>query len=209
MIHKHEVIMIPVGDLKPYENNARTHSESQVEQLTKSIKQFGFNNPILVQDDLTVVAGHGRLLAAKKLGMTEVPVIKLRHLTREQVKAYVLADNKLALNAGWDDEILKAELQAIQNAGEVDMEAIGFSDAEMAQLLQEAIVDNAAAEWKDMPEYINEDKTAFRSIIIHMAGQAEVAEFAELIKQNITPKTKSLWYPEQVKMDTKSKTYGD
>ena len=128
MIHKHEVIMIPVGDLKPYENNARTHSESQVEQLTKSIKQFGFNNPILVQDDLTVVAGHGRLLAAKKLGMTEVPVIKLRHLTREQVKAYVLADNKLALNAGWDDEILKAELQAIQNAGEVDMEAIAAEE---------------------------------------------------------------------------------
>jgi hypothetical protein len=109
-----------------------------VEQLTKSIKQFGFNNPILVQDDLTVVAGHGRLLAAKKLGLEKVPVIKLKHLSKEQVKAYVLADNKLALNAGWDAEILRDELLAIQAADEVDMSAIGFSDAEMLSLISDA-----------------------------------------------------------------------
>jgi hypothetical protein len=134
----HEVIMIPVWDLKPYENNARTHSEEQVEQLTKSIKQFGFNNPILVQEDLTVVAGHGRLLAAKKLGLEKVPVIKLKHLSQAQVKAYVLADNKLASNAGWDAEILRDELLAIQAADEVDMSAIGFSDAEMLSLISDA-----------------------------------------------------------------------
>lgn len=147
----HEVILIPVWDLKPYENNARTHSEEQVDQLTKSIKQFGFNNPILVQDDLTVVAGHGRLMAAKKLGLEKVPVIKLKHLTKEQVKAYVLADNKLALNAGWDDEILKAELLAIQEAGEVDMEAIGFSDEEMKALIDGVEVEDDTP--KDRPEY--------------------------------------------------------
>jgi len=138
----HTVLMIPTWDLKPYENNARTHSPEQVEQLTKSIKQFGFNNPILVQEDLTVVAGHGRLMAAKKLGLESVPVIKLRHLTQEQVKAYVLADNKLALNAGWDDEILKAELLAIQEAGEIDMDAIGFSDDEMKAMIDGVDVDD-------------------------------------------------------------------
>ena len=138
MTTHHEVILIPVWDLKPYANNARTHSDEQVEQLTKSIKQFGFNNPILVQEDLTVVAGHGRLLAAKKLGLESVPVIKLKHLTKEQVKAYVLADNKLALNAGWDTEILRDELLAIQAADEVDMSAIGFSDAEMLSLISDA-----------------------------------------------------------------------
>jgi hypothetical protein len=147
----HEIILIPVWDLKPYENNARTHSDEQVEQLTKSIKQFGFNNPILVQDDLTVVAGHGRLLAAKKLGLEKVPVIKLKHLSKEQVKAYVLADNKLALNAGWDDEILKAELLAIQEAGEVDMEAIGFSDEEMKALIDGVEVEDDTE--KDRAEY--------------------------------------------------------
>ena len=152
MISHHEVISVPVWDLKPYENNARTHSPEQVEQLTKSIKQFGFNNPILVQDDLTVVAGHGRLLAAKKLGLEKVPVIKLKHLTKEQVKAYVLADNKLALNAGWDDEILKAELLAIQEAGEVDMEAIGFSDEEMKALIDGVEVEDEETN-KDRPEY--------------------------------------------------------
>ena len=141
----HQVISVPVWDLKPYENNARTHSDEQVDQLTKSIRQFGFNNPILVQDDLTVVAGHGRLLAAKKLGLESVPVIKLKHLTPAQVKAYVLADNKLALNAGWDDEILKAELLAIQEAGEVDMEAIGFSDEEMTALIDGVEVEDDTA----------------------------------------------------------------
>jgi hypothetical protein len=153
----HEIILIPVWDLKPYENNARTHSDEQVEQLTKSIKQFGFNNPILVQDDLTVVAGHGRLLAAKKLGLEKVPVIKLKHLSKEQVKAYVLADNKLALNAGWDAEILRDELLAIQAADEVDMSAIGFSDAEMLSLISAAVAQNTSgpggAVTSDRPEY--------------------------------------------------------
>lgn len=151
MLHHHEVLSVPVWDLKPYANNARTHSDDQVEQLTKSIREFGFNNPILVQEDLTVVAGHGRLMAAKKLGLEKVPVIKLKHLTKEQVKAYVLADNKLALNAGWDDEILKSELMAIQEAGEIDMEAIGFSDDEMKALIEGVEIEEEKP--GDNPEY--------------------------------------------------------
>lgn len=138
MNQNHEVTMVSINDLKPYEANARTHSDEQVEQIQESIKAFGFNNPILVQEDLTIVAGHGRLMAAKKLGLTSVPVITLKHLTAEQARAYVLADNKLALNSGWDNELLKAELIAIQEAGEVDLSIIGFSPEEMADIMGES-----------------------------------------------------------------------
>jgi ParB/RepB/Spo0J family partition protein len=138
MKQNHEVTMVSVSDLKPYEANARTHSDEQVTQLMESIKAFGFNNPILVQEDLTIVAGHGRLMAAQKLGLNSVPVITLKHLTAEQARAYVLADNKLALNSGWDNELLKAELIAIQEAGEVDLSIIGFSPEEMADIMGES-----------------------------------------------------------------------
>jgi hypothetical protein len=184
----HEVILIPVWDLKPYENNARTHSDEQVEQLTKSIKQFGFNNPILVQEDLTVVAGHGRLLAAKKLGLEKVPVIKLRHLSKEQVKAYVLADNKLALNAGWDDELLKAELMAIQEAGEVDMAAIGFSDEEMKALIEGVEVEEETN--SERPSYSKKVDTPIYSPkgdkpeLGELVNPAKAQELIDKIKQS-------------------------
>ena len=95
-----------VQDLIPYTNNARTHSDAQVAQIAASIREFGFTNPILTDGERGIIAGHGRLLAARKLGMTEVPVIELAHLTPAQRKAYILADNKLAMNAGWDDDLL-------------------------------------------------------------------------------------------------------
>src|SRR5437016_4541852 len=93
---------IPVSALQPYAGNARTHSKKQIRQIAKSIKRFGFNNPVLVGDDLTIIAGHGRVEAAKLLGLTEVPVVRLSHLSDADRRAYILADNKLAENAGWD-----------------------------------------------------------------------------------------------------------
>ena len=98
---KHPKIeMVPVSVLRPYARNARTHSQKQVSQIAHSIRRFGFTNPVLVSDDGEIVAGHGRVMAAKQLGMTDVPVLRLSHLTRDERRAYVLADNKLALNAG-------------------------------------------------------------------------------------------------------------
>src|SRR5450755_3824179 len=94
-----------VAELVPYARNARTHADAQVAQIAASIREFGFTNPVLVDGERGVIAGHGRLLAARKLGMTEVPTIELSHLTVAQKRAYVLADNKLALNAGWDDDM--------------------------------------------------------------------------------------------------------
>jgi hypothetical protein len=109
----------PIDRLVPYEKNARTHSAEQVAQIAASIQEFGFTNPILVASDDGILAGHGRLAAAKDLGLSEVPVVVLDHLTPTQRRAYVLADNKLALNAGWDEELLKSELLDL---GELDFD---------------------------------------------------------------------------------------
>ncbi|MBS0640901.1 MAG: site-specific DNA-methyltransferase [Proteobacteria bacterium] len=123
-----------VRDLIPYARNARTHSEAQVAQIAASIREFGFTNPILVDGDRGVIAGHGRLLAARKLGLTEVPTIELAHLTPAQKRAYVLADNKLALNAGWDDDLLRIELADLQIEG-FDLGLTGFNADEIGALL--------------------------------------------------------------------------
>ena len=125
----------PVDRLIPYARNARTHSEEQIEQIACSIREFGFTNPILVDTDAGILAGHARLLAARRVGLSEVPVILLDHLTETQKRAYILADNKLALNAGWDDELLAKELAALAADG-LDRSLTGFSDEELAALLQ-------------------------------------------------------------------------
>jgi ParB-like chromosome segregation protein Spo0J len=123
----------PVERLVPYARNARTHSAEQVAQIAASIVEFGFTNPLLVDSSDGIVAGHGRLLAARKLGLVEVPVIVLDHLSETQRRAYVLADNRLALSAGWNDEVLAAELAALENDG-FDLGLIGFSEHELADL---------------------------------------------------------------------------
>ena len=99
--------------LKPYENNPRTHSEAQIDRLVRSLKEFGFTNPVLIDKNLNVVAGHGRLLAAEILNLEKIPTISLEHLTEDQRKAYVIADNQLALASGWDDDLLQSELAAL------------------------------------------------------------------------------------------------
>ena len=118
------------SDLRPYSRNARTHSRKQVRQIADSIERFGFTNPVLVSDDGEIIAGHGRVEAAKLLGMTTVPTLRLSHLSPEERRAYVLADNKLALNAGWDQDILAIELQALIDL-DFDVTLTGFSLAEV------------------------------------------------------------------------------
>src|SRR3984957_21166609 len=109
--------MWPIDKLIPYTRNPRTHSEAQVAQIAASIAAFGFNNPILVDTKAGIIAGHGRLLAARTLKLAEVPVIVLDHLTEAQQRAYIIADNQLALNAGWNDDLLRSELAALQEEG--------------------------------------------------------------------------------------------
>ena len=128
-----EIIQRKTNDLIPYVNNTRTHSDEQVTQIASSINEFGFTNPILLDENSGVIAGHGRIMAAKKLGIEEVPTITLTGLSEAQIKAYIIADNKLALNAGWDEELLKVEIEALQEM-EFDIDLLGFSIDELDDL---------------------------------------------------------------------------
>ena len=123
----------PIDELIPYALNSRTHSDEQVAQIAASIKEFGFNNPVLLDKENGIIAGHGRVLAARKLGLKEIPTIELSHLTDTQRKAYVIADNKLALNAGWDMELLSLEMGDLRDEG-FDLSLIGFNDDELANM---------------------------------------------------------------------------
>lgn len=131
-----QVEQLKVGDLIPYVNNSRTHSDEQVMQVASSIKEFGFTNPILIDDDGGIIAGHGRLMAAKKLGLDEVPCIRLGHLSEAQRKAYVIADNQLALNSGWDVDVLKIEMERLGEL-DFDLELLGFDDSFMNDLFDD------------------------------------------------------------------------
>jgi hypothetical protein len=124
---------LPLDDLIPYARNSRTHSDEQVAQIAASIKEFGFTNPVLIDDEGGIIAGHGRCMAARKLKLDEVPCIRLTGLTDAQKKAYIIADNKLALNAGWDDEMLALEIQELQEMS-FDIELMGFTLDEIGDL---------------------------------------------------------------------------
>ena len=125
-----------VGSLIPYVNNSRTHSDEQVTQVASSIKEFGFTNPILIDEQSGIIAGHGRLMAANKLGLEQVPTITLVGLSEAQRKAYVIADNKLALNSGWDNELLSLEIEQLKEL-DFDIDLLGFDEDELADLLPE------------------------------------------------------------------------
>ena len=127
-----ELEQVDVDSLMMYEANARTHSENQIAQIVKSIKKFGFCAPCLVDDDGVLIAGHGRLMAAKRLGMDKIPTVKISHLTPTQIKAYRIADNQLALNSGWDISLLGLELKDLQNE-KFDLTLLGF-DADLSGL---------------------------------------------------------------------------
>jgi site-specific DNA-methyltransferase (adenine-specific) len=150
-----------IADLIPYARNARTHSDEQVAQIAASIKEFGWTNPILVDGDNGIIAGHGRLAAARKLGNTEVPVIELTGLSEAQKRAYILADNKLALNAGWDIDLLTEELKELKDLN-FDLELTGFSDKELADFLTEEV--EGLTDEDAVPDVPEEPKTKLGDI---------------------------------------------
>ena len=142
---------IKVKELHGYEFNTRTHSDEQVNQLAASIGEFGFTNPLLIDGERQIIAGHGRLAAATKIGMEDVPCIVLDHLTEAQRRAYVIADNKLALNAGWDEDLLKLELSALDQIG-FDLSVIGFDADELSGLVIDEDIAGGLTDEDDVPE---------------------------------------------------------
>ena len=147
-----KIEQLPTDTLIPYARNTRTHSEAQVAQIAGSIREFGFTNPVLIDGENGIIAGHGRVLAAQKLKLGTVPCIRLSHLTDTQRRAYIIADNKLALNAGWDEELLGLELADLREEG-VDLELTGFDGDELGQF---------DAEEAAMPTLADGDKQPFQ-----------------------------------------------
>jgi site-specific DNA-methyltransferase (adenine-specific) len=144
--------------LIPYAKNSRTHSDAQVAQIAGSIKEFGFNNPVLIDEDNGIIAGHGRVMAAQKLGLQAVPCIRLAHLSDTQRKAYVIADNRLALNAGWDDQMLTVELQELDSES-FDLSLLGFEADELNALLNPIKETEGLTDEDEVPEVPEEPKT--------------------------------------------------
>ena len=168
-----QIEQVQTGKLIPYANNARTHTEAQVAQIAASIREFGFNNPILIDEQSTIIAGHGRVLAAQALELKEVPCIRLTHLTPSQRKAYVIADNKIALNSGWDEELLKLELEGMTDIEQI---ATGFSPEELNLLFHgwQSDIDR-------MDNIDAKDTTAKEKIVITCNGDEK-----ELLREKIT-----------------------
>jgi ParB-like chromosome segregation protein Spo0J len=169
-----------VADLIPYARNSRTHSDEQITQIAASIKEFGFLNPVIVDGENGIIAGHGRVMAAKKLGMTELPAVEASHLTDAQRRAYIIADNKLALNAGWDDEMLRVEFAELTEAG-FDLDLTGFSLDQIDALG----FDNDSA-LDAMPSLPDGDKEPYqqKTFILHDEQAAVVDDAVTLARTN-------------------------
>ena len=155
-----EIINRKVNELIPYVNNTRTHSDEQVQQIASSIKEFGFTNAVLLDEKDGVIAGHGRIMAAKLLQLDEIPTVTLTGLTEAQIKAYIIADNKLALNAGWDEELLKVEIEALQEM-DFNIDLLGFNldelnDLEIGDIENEDV--NPYSQKVEIPTYIPSDE---------------------------------------------------
>jgi ParB-like chromosome segregation protein Spo0J len=154
---KIQIENVAVGDLIPYAGNAKRHDDAQVAAIAASIKEFGFNNPVLIDTDNGIIAGHGRVLAARKLELETVPCIRLKHLTDAQRRAYIIADNRLSeIGGGWDEELLKVELAGLKDEGEIDPALTGFTQADIDRMLTVGRddEDDAPAEFPEHDETI-------------------------------------------------------
>jgi hypothetical protein len=157
------------------------------------MKEWGWTNPVLADEAGGLISGHGRVLAARQLGITEVPVMIARGWTEAQKRAYVIADNKLALNAGWDDELLRLELGELKLSG-FDLGLTGFGDIELETALGEPI-DNPS--WSEMPEFHQEDLMNEDKIVVHFSDETARREFSRLIGRSITSDTRYIWFPDK------------
>jgi len=175
----------PIEKLRPYESNSRTHSSTQIDKVMASMIEDGFTNPILVDSKARILAGHGRLEAAKKLRLTEVPVVVLDHLSDEQKRAYVIADNKLAELAGWDNAILSSELKDLKDL-DYDLDSIGFSDEELRLLTNDSdlgYAEQKGALDKDHKIVENFLQNEFRIIVLCRDENIQAELFEEMSKR--------------------------
>lgn len=184
-MQKLEIIYKNIDELLPYINNARTHDEMQINQIASSIKEFGFNSPIAIDNDNVILCGHGRLLGAKKLGLKEVPTVCLSHLTPQEKKAYILADNKIALNSGWDFDLLKLEFEDLKSV-DFDLELTGFNTEEIENILNSEDEDSEDEETSDDLDLNFLDGFSEKyNIVIECENQEEAEAFAKRFKPDL------------------------
>lgn len=231
--------VVDIDKLVPYAKNARVHSDEQIKQIAASIAEFGVTNPVLVWKNNEIIAGHGRVIAMKLLlehdpvkwkHLREVDVRHCDDLTNEQRRALILADNKLALNASWDDDLLKEEIEELED---FDLSVIGFSDEELQAFFtfEDDPIDAlpivskqqipthynpipvhdsakvASEHWVGMPEFNQQNKMPYRTLFVHFENKENIQQFAMLINQSITDKTKFVWFPKAEKVIVVDKIY--
>lgn len=209
-----EIIYKKVDELIPYVNNARTHSKEQVNQICASINEYGFTNPILIDEKGMIIAGHGRLMASKQLEMEEVPCIELKGLTEAQKKAYIIADNKMALNAGWDEELLKLELENLKEL-DFDLDLTGFDTSELDAILDSELEEQEIIE-DEVPEVPEEPKAKLGDIYqlgshFLMCGdstsESDVAKLMNGVKADMVFTDPPYGYEYQSNMRTKTEKF--
>jgi len=190
---------IDIKELKPYKNNPRKN-DAAVDIVAKSIKEFGFRNPIILDENNEIVAGHTRYEASKKLKLKEVPVLRVTDLTKEQIKAFRIMDNKSQDYSQWDYDFLKKEILDLKELN-YDLDFTGFDENEINFFNPDTDgpANNAYLEWRKNGTiaYGNEDNTGYKTILLHFKAEEDVREFSKLINQTITDRTKYLWYPKQ------------
>jgi hypothetical protein len=188
-----------VEEIIPYDRNPKLHPEAQVKQIANSIREWGWTMPILLDENDQVLAGHGRLFAAKELGLSEVPCMTAVGWSDQQKRAYVIADNKLTENSKWDEELLKSEIKQLEFE-EYNLDFIGFEVDELTNLFldKEFGKTDAIEEWTDMPEYEALDP-CYKKVVVSFEDEDSFNEFFALVGQSHTEKTKSIWFPEKEK----------
>jgi ParB-like chromosome segregation protein Spo0J len=199
---KLQIVYRKTAELIPYARNAKLHPDEQVAQIAGSIEEFGFNNPVLLDEKDIIFAGHGRVLAAGRLKLDELPTITIAGLSETQKRAFRLADNRIAQNGGWDAEMVSIELRALADSG-FDATSLGFGKQEIDNILHAFETDSGPVEenpWEGMPEHRPEAR-AYRSITVHLQDEAAVQDFQERLGQQLAPKAKYLWHPFKPKQD--------
>lgn len=200
-----KVETVSIESLIPYANNPRNNLDA-VDKVAASIQAFGWQQPIVVDENMVVIVGHTRLLAAKSLGLNEVPIHVADKLTDEQAKAYRLADNRVSEEATWDRALLGIELRDLDDLN-FDLDVTGFTNVQLSNLLLDPNL-MPDDEWEGMPEFHQENKEAFRTIIVHFKNEEDVNEFRKLMSANITEKTRAFWFPFTEIESVKDRSWG-
>lgn len=200
-----EYVQKSVGSLTANPRNARTHNKEQIKKIAASIKEFGFITPCVIDKEGVLIAGHGRMAAAKQLGIKNIPCVIADHLTPSQMRAYALADNRIALDSGWDEDLLKIELNELSEVG-FDLSTTGFDTYEVGGFVRKVGETDKEGEWKEMPEF-EDGEPAYRKVIVSFDDEQAVKDFFAAIGQEYTEKTKSVWFPKKERRDLEGKKW--